>query len=71
MMIPQNKDVRLLVWHLKYVHTEVEVSELYCYNTKGDRSLVVSQVSCRMDVTRYSTASTLLAADMGHFGGLL
>ena len=30
----------------------IEGSELYCYNTEGDRNLVVSQASCRMDVTR-------------------
>ena len=27
-------------------------SELYCYNTEGDRNSVVSQVSCRKDVNR-------------------
>ena len=25
---------------------------LYCYNTEGDRKSVVSQASCRKDVTR-------------------
>jgi hypothetical protein len=29
----------------------VEGSEIYCYNTKGDRNSVISQLSCRMDVT--------------------
>jgi hypothetical protein len=52
MMIPQNSNVRQLVWHLWYVGTAVEDSEVYCYNTKGDRNLVISQASCRMDVTR-------------------
>ena len=50
MMIPQSKNVHQLVWHFLYVDTAVEGSELYCYNTEGDRNLVVSQVSCRMDV---------------------
>ena len=30
----------------------VKGSELYFYNTEGDRNSVVSQTSCRMDVTR-------------------
>ena len=30
----------------------VEYSVFYCYNTEGDRNSVVSQASCRMDVTR-------------------
>jgi hypothetical protein len=51
MMIPQNKNVRQVVWNL-YVDTAAERSELYCYNTEGDRNLVVSQALCRMDVTR-------------------
>ena len=50
-MISQNKNVRKLEWHL-YVEAEVEGSELYGYNTEDDRSSVVSQASCRMDVTR-------------------
>ena len=33
-MIPQNKNVRQLVWHLQYVDTAVEGSELYCHNTE-------------------------------------
>ena len=37
---------------LQYVDTAVEGSELYCYNREGDRNSVVSQASCRMDVTR-------------------
>jgi hypothetical protein len=41
-MIPQNKNVRQLVWDLKYVDTAVEGSELYCYNTEGDRNSIVS-----------------------------
>ena len=28
----------------------------YCYNTEGDRNSVVSQVSCRIDVTQCGTA---------------
>ena len=48
MMIPQNKNVCQLVWHLQYVHTAVEGSELYCYNTEGDRNTVISQASCRI-----------------------
>ena len=51
MMIPQNKNVRQVVWHL-YVDTAVEDSELYCYNTEDDRNSVLSQASCRMDLTR-------------------
>ena len=35
-----------------YVDTEVEGSELHCYNTEGDRNSVVSQASFRMDVIR-------------------
>ena len=34
------------------VDTSVEGSELYCYTTEGNRSSVVSQASCRMDVIR-------------------
>ena len=58
MMIPQNKNVRQLVWHLQYVDTALEGSELYCYNTEGDRISAVSQASCRMDVTRLEQPST-------------
>ena len=39
-MILQNKNVRQLVHRYR--------SELYCYNTEGDRNSVVSQGSCRM-----------------------
>ena len=52
MTIPQNKNVSQLVCNFYYVDTAVEGSELYCYNTEGDRNSVVSQASCRMDVTR-------------------
>ena len=52
MMILQNKNVSQLLWHLYYIDTAVEGSELYCYNTEGDRNSVVSQALCRMDVTR-------------------
>ena len=48
-MILQRNNVRQLVWRLHYVDTAVEGSELYCYNTEGDRNSVVSQASCRMD----------------------
>jgi hypothetical protein len=34
------------------VDTAVEGSELYCYNTEGDRNSAASQALCRMDVTR-------------------
>ena len=50
-MIPQNKKVRQLVWHLLFVVAAVASSELYCYKTEGDGNSVVSQASCRMDVT--------------------
>jgi hypothetical protein len=50
-MIPQNKNVRQLVWHL-YVDTAVGDSELYCYVTEGYRNSILSQASCRMDETR-------------------
>ena len=50
-MIPQNKIVRQLVWHLLYVDTAVEGNELYCYNTEGDRNSVVCQASCKIYVT--------------------
>ena len=75
MMIPQNKNVCQLVWHL-YVDTAVEGSELYCYNTEGDRNTVVSQESCRMDVTRleqsaYSGLWTLYEYDYGIFSSYL
>ena len=45
-MILKNRNVHL------YVETEIEDSEFYCYNTKEDRSSVVSQASCKMDVSR-------------------
>ena len=44
-MITQNKNVCQL-------DTAVEDTELYCFNTEGDRNPVISQGSCRMDVTR-------------------
>ena len=37
----------------------VENSELYCYNTEGDRISVVSQVTCKMDVTRLGNMDAL------------
>ena len=37
--------------NFQYIDTEVEDSELYCYDSIG-RISVVSQASCRMDVTR-------------------
>ena len=37
---------------LVVLDTALEESELYYYNTEGDRNLVVSQASYRMDVTR-------------------
>ena len=50
-MIPQNMNVRQLVWYLQYVDTAVEDSVLYCYNTEDDRNSVVSQTPCRIFVT--------------------
>jgi hypothetical protein len=37
---------------LKYIETAVEGSEIYYYNTEGNRNSVVSQASYRMDMTR-------------------
>ena len=37
---------------LVVLDTAVEHSQLYFYNREGDRNSVVSQASCRMDVTR-------------------
>jgi hypothetical protein len=34
------------------MYTAVEGSELYCYNSEGYTNSVVSQASCRMDVTQ-------------------
>ena len=59
MMMSQSKNVHQLVWHLRYIDTAVEGSELYFYNTEGNRNSVVSQVSCRMDVTRACGMSSL------------
>jgi hypothetical protein len=55
MIIQVNKYVRQLLWHLLYVDTAVEGSELYFYNTEGDRNPVLSEASCRMDVIRDSS----------------
>ena len=49
-MIPQNKNVRQLVWALVVLDTAAEGNDLY-YN-EGDITSVESQESCRMDVTR-------------------
>ena len=49
-MIAQNKNVHQLVWHL-YLDTAVEGSELYYYNTEGNRNSVLSQALCRMGWT--------------------
>jgi hypothetical protein len=51
MMIQQNKNFHHIVRHLYYIDTAVDGSDLYYYNTEGDRNSVVSQVSCRMDVS--------------------
>ena len=51
-MIPQNKNVYQLVWHLYHVDAAAEGSGLYCYNTEGGINSVVSQASYRMNVTR-------------------
>ena len=68
MMIPQNKDVRQLVWTCMSVETAVEDSEFCCYN-RGRYKLSCKssfeQNGC--DLTPYSS----LAADCGRFGGLL
>ena len=40
--------MRQLLWHLYYIDTAIESSELYCYNTEGDIHSVVSQASCKM-----------------------
>ena len=47
-----------------YVDTAVEISELYCYNTEGDRNSVVGQATCRMEVTPVPTE------DWERLGGL-
>ena len=63
MIKPQNKNVCQLIWHLWYVHTIVEVSELYCYNREGNRNSVVrfSRVflSCKANVRRSPRIITL------------
>ena len=51
-MIPQNKNVHQLAWH---VDPAVEGSEIYCYNTEGDSNSVASQESCRWMVTTWVT----------------
>ena len=51
-MIPQIKNMHQLKWHLQYVDTAEEGSELYCCNTEGNRNSVVGQALCRIDVTR-------------------
>jgi hypothetical protein len=37
--MPQNKNVRQVLWHLQYVDTALEGSELYCYNREGETQL--------------------------------
>jgi hypothetical protein len=44
MMIPDNKNLRQLIWDLQYVDTAVDGSELYCCITEGDRNTVVPRV---------------------------
>ena len=51
-LIPQNKNVCQLVWHLLHVCIAREDSGLHCHNKEGDRNSAISQASCRMDVTR-------------------
>ena len=58
-MIPQNKNVRQLVWHFQYVDTTVEGSELYCHNTESDRNSVLSQASCIINMTRLEQRGSL------------
>ena len=55
MMIPQNKNLRQLVWHF-YVDTAVEESELYCYNTRGRYIL-----SCKSSIVQNGCDSTRTA----------
>ena len=50
MMIPINKEC--VPASMALVDNVVEGSELCYYNTEGNRNSVVSQASCRMDVTR-------------------
>ena len=38
-----------LVWHLQFVDTTLDGSELDCCNKEDDRNSVASQASCRMD----------------------
>ena len=45
-------NVHQLVWHLSYIDSAVEGSYLYSYTTEGNRNLQLSQVLCRIDVTR-------------------
>ena len=58
------KNVHQLVWHLQYVDTAVEGSEFYCYNTEGDRNSVVSQTSCRINVTQLEQSAYIKIAVM-------
>ena len=44
MMIPQNKNVRQLVWHL-HIDTAVEGSELYYYNTEDNKKSVLWELN--------------------------
>ena len=46
----QNDGLHEKYWY--YVDTAVKGSELYCYYIEGNRNPVVSQASCRMDVSR-------------------
>ena len=43
-------------------------SELYCYNTEGDRKSIKSHGSCRMDVTRLEHETSKLTH--GEAGGI-
>ena len=49
--MPENKDVHHLLGHLYCIDTAVEGNDVHCYNTEGNRNSVVSQASCKMDVT--------------------
>jgi hypothetical protein len=51
MMVPQNNNVWQLLWYL-YIDSTGEGSELYCYNTEGNRNSDLGQASCRMDMTQ-------------------
>jgi hypothetical protein len=70
MMIPQNKNVCQLLWHLYYVDTAVENSELYCYNTEGDRNSVKGVMQNGCDSTRTACLQWNVDSLEDYFEGL-